>query len=314
MRDSLRIGTRRSPLAIWQANHVKDLLERQHPGLICKLVHIVTQGDKILDKPLAQVGGKGLFVKEIETELLRGEIDLAVHSMKDLPARLPEGLCLSAIPVREDYRDALVCRQPVKCLADLPQGARVGTSSLRRAAQLRSYRRDLVVEPSRGNVETRIRRLDEGRFDAILLAGAGLKRLGLASRITEILGTDVCLPAVGQGILAIEIRDGDSELHRLLWPLNDPATAASAAAERSFLAEMEGSCQIPIAALAEHSGSALVLTGLIANLDGSVCIRRSAEGSEQEAAALGKRLAREIHAAGGEEILTEILREASRGS
>lgn len=313
MRDAVRIGTRRSPLAVWQAEHVKGLLEKQHSGLSCTLVRIVTQGDKILDRPLAEVGGKGLFVKEIETALHRGEIDLAVHSMKDLPAELPAGLRLAAIPPREDPRDALICRLPSTNLVDLPPGTRIGTSSLRRAAQLRSYRKDFVVEPSRGNVETRIRRLEEGRFDAIVLASAGLKRLGLTNRISQVLGTELCLPAIGQGALAIEIREADSNLAQLLQPLNDPVTAACTAAERAFLAEMEGSCQIPIAALAEFAGPTLVITGLIANLDGSVCIRRSAEGLEQDAVALGRLLALEIRAAGGQQVLAEILREASRG-
>lgn len=314
MRPPLRIGTRRSPLAVWQAEHVKELLQNLHPGLSCTLVQIVTQGDTILDKPLAQIGGKGLFVKEIEAALLRGDIDLAVHSMKDLPAGLPQGLRLAAIPPREDPRDALLCREPGLTLHDLPARATIGTSSLRRAAQLRFHRPDLVVEPSRGNVETRIRRLQEGRFDAIVLACAGLARLGLSARIDQFLDTDVCLPAVGQGVLAIEIRQDDSDLARLLEPLNDPATASSVAAERTFLSELQGSCQVPLAALATLSGPTLTLTGLLANLDGSLCIRRTAQGPAGEARDLGSRLALEIRAAGGEEILAEIRREASNVS
>ncbi|MEW6441046.1 MAG: hydroxymethylbilane synthase [bacterium] len=307
MRNVLRIGTRRSPLAVWQAEHVKSLIERQHAELSCTLVRIVTQGDKIQDSPLAGIGGKGLFVQEIESALGRGEIDLAVHSMKDLPGIVPAGLRLAAVPPREDFRDALVCREPAGSLDTLPQGACVGTGSLRRTAQLRSYRKDLRIEPVRGNVETRLRKLDEGRFDAIVLAAAGLKRLGLSSRISELLEPGVCLPAIGQGVLAIEIREDDAELARWLDPLNHPPSAAAAAAERAFLAGMEGSCEVPVAGLAELRGPNLTLTGLIASLDGSTCIRRSAAGAPQEAATLGSRLAAEVRSAGGEAILAAIL-------
>jgi hydroxymethylbilane synthase len=314
MTPSLRIGTRRSPLAVWQAEHVRARLEAAHPGLRCLLVRIVTEGDRILDRPLAQVGGKGLFVKEIENALLDGRIDVAVHSMKDLPAELPQGLRLGAVPQREDPRDALVAGQRNRRLADIPPGARIGTSSLRRAAQLRFHRPDLTLEPARGNVETRIRRLEEGRFDAIVLAVAGLKRLGLESRISEILEPDLCLPAVGQGVLAVEIREDDPETARLVEPLNDPATETCVRAERAFLAAMGGSCQIPVAALAHMDRENLALTGLVADLDGSQCVRLSLEAPPDQAVALGHTLADQIRAAGGDRILQNIARRLSARS
>lgn len=311
MRIFLRIGTRRSSLAVWQAEHVRARLEAAHPGLRCALVRIVTEGDRIVDRPLAQVGGKGLFVKEIENALLEGRIDLAVHSMKDLPAELPPGLRIGAIPEREDPRDALVCREANRKLAAIPPGGRLGTSSLRRTAQLRSHRPDLAVETARGNVETRIRRLDEGRFDAIVLAVAGLKRLGLRDRISEILEPDLCLPAVGQGILAVEIREDDSETASLVEPLNDPVTEACATAERRFLAAMGGSCRIPIGGLARMDRGTLHLTGLVADIDGSRCVRMTLNGPPEQAAALGCMLADRIRAAGGEDILQNIARRLS---
>ncbi len=314
MGRTLSIGTRKSPLALWQAEHVKALLEKQVPGLTCSLVRIVTKGDKILDVPLAQVGGKGLFVNEIENAMLRGEIDLAVHSMKDLPAELPTGLVLGAIPPREDPRDVLLFNKEGITLKDLPPGSRIGTSSLRRASQLRCFRRDLVMAPVRGNVGTRIRRLEEGRYDAIVLALAGLKRLGRAQRADEILDPEICLPAIGQGALAIEARESDEELLSVLQGLHDPDTAVAIEGERSFLETVEGSCQIPIGCYGRLSGGILVLTGLIATLDGSTRIRRNLEGPAEEAASLGRRLAQEILAAGGREILAEVMATAGPGS
>ncbi len=306
MQRSLSIGTRRSPLAIWQAEHIKALLEKHHPELSCKLVRIVTQGDKILDVPLAQVGGKGLFVKEIEAALLNKEIDLAVHSMKDLPSDLPAGLILAAIPSREDPEDALICREAGHTIADLRPGACIGTSSLRRASQLRFYRKDLITAPVRGNVETRIRRLDEGRFDAIILALAGLKRLGQTSRINQVLEPEICLPAVGQGALAIEIREEDMELFQLLQPLHDPQTAVAVNGERSFLATMEGSCHVPIACHGTVAGSTLMLNGLVADVNGSKCIRNNLQGPQENSTQLGKQLAEMILKAGGKDILKNI--------
>jgi len=306
MQKPLGIGTRRSPLAVWQAEHIKALLEKHHPGVSCQLIKIVTQGDKILDVPLAEVGGKGLFVKEIETALLNKEIDLAVHSMKDLPSELPPGLIIGAVPLREDHRDALICRQKELKLSDLPAGASIGTSSLRRASQLRFYRKDFITLPVRGNVETRIRRLEEGRFDAIILALAGLRRLNYTARISQVIDPSICLPAVGQGALAIQIREEDKSLWELLQPLHDPATAITVTGERSFLAAMEGSCQVPIACSGSLSGSTLTLTGVVADLEGSSCIRQHLQGPQEEAEQMGKQLAVNILSAGGEEILEKI--------
>ncbi len=306
MRKKLRIGTRRSPLALWQAEHVKALMEKEHPDLTCELVRIVTQGDKILDSPLAEVGGKGLFVKEIETALIRSEVDLAVHSMKDLPAELPAELTLAAIPEREDPRDALIFRGNVTSLRELSAGSCIGTSSLRRVSQLRFHRPDITAGTVRGNVDTRIKRLDEGRFDAIVLALAGLKRLGRTDRIHEILSPEVCLPAIGQGALAIETRAADSEIIEMLRPLHDEETAICVRGERALLVELEGSCQIPLAGLGILENNRLILTGLIADVDGSQCFRMSRHGLPVMAEAMGVALARELLAAGGEEILRKI--------
>jgi len=306
MRMALRIGTRRSPLAIWQAEHVKGLLEDHHPGLRCTLTRIVTEGDKIQEVSLARFGGKGLFVKAIEEALLRKEIDLAVHSMKDLPATLPPGLTLGAIPPREDPRDALICREPHLRLPELRPGACIGTSSLRRASQLRFYRRDLVTAPARGNVATRLRRLEEGRFDAIVLAVAGLKRLEQTHRISQVLDPEVCLPAIGQGALAIEIREDDQTVSEMLQSLDDPQTATEIAAERAFLAAIGGGCHVPVACHGALSNGSLSLVGLVASLDGSVCIRKHCDGAPENAAPLGRELAEQIRQAGGQAILEEI--------
>ena len=306
MAKRLRIGTRRSPLALWQAEHVKGLLERHHPGLRCTLTRIVTEGDKILEVSLARFGGKGLFVKAIEEALLRKEIDLAVHSMKDLPSELPAGLILGAIPAREDPRDALICSHPDLRLSDLPAGACLGTSSLRRASQLRYHRPDLMTAPARGNVETRLKRLEEGRFDGIVLALAGLKRLGQAHRVSQVLEPEVCLPAIGQGALAIEIREDDKALLEMLRPLHDAKTATAVTAERAFLAALGGGCHVPVACHGELSQGSLTLVGLVAGLDGSVCIRRRSQGAPENALSLGRGLADEVARAGGREILEQI--------
>jgi hydroxymethylbilane synthase len=308
MRQALRIGTRRSPLAVWQAEHVRGLLEKHHPGLRCTLTRIVTEGDRILEVSLARFGGKGLFVKAIEDALLRGEVDLAVHSMKDLPADLPAGLTLGAIPSREDPRDALICREKGRTLSNLPIGARIGTSSLRRASQLRFYRHDLQTGPARGNVETRLRRLEEGRFDAIVLALAGLKRLGRSHRVSQVLEPEVCLPAIGQGALAIEIREEDGELREMLRPLHDAQTAAAVEGERAFLAGVGGGCHVPVACHGRIADGTLTLVGLVARIDGSVCIRRQRRGPPQDARSIGTTLAQEVRRAGGREILEEIAR------
>ncbi len=308
MGRTLRIGTRRSPLALWQAEHIKGLLEMHHPGLRCTLSRIVTEGDRIREVSLSRFGGKGLFVKAIEDALLRKEVDLAVHSMKDLPSDLPAGLTLGAVPPREDPRDALICREPQMRLSDLPAGACIGTSSLRRASQLRYFRNDLVTAPARGNVETRLRRLEEGRYDAIVLALAGLRRLGQTQRVSQVLEPEICLPAIGQGALAIEMREDDEEVSKILQSVHDPQTATTVTAERAFLAHIGGGCHVPVACHAVLSEGVLSLVGLVAGLDGSVCIRRDCRGAPEDAASLGTELAEQIRRAGGEQILEEIAR------
>jgi hydroxymethylbilane synthase len=263
----------------------------------------MTRGDRILDVPLAEVGGKGLFVKEIEDALLRGDAQIAVHSMKDLPAAEPPGLVIAAVPVREDPRDALVSHG--KTLAELPRGARVGTASLRRSAQLQAMRPDLRIETIRGNVATRLRKIDEG-FDAVVLAHAGLRRLGLTDRVAQVFSTEEMLPAVAQGALAIEARLDDAETMRRLAPLEDRATRIQVEAERGFLRKLQGGCQVPIAGHAEVKGDAVRLRGLVANLDGTVIIRGERTGPVGEAARVGEELAEELIARGAGEILSTI--------
>jgi hydroxymethylbilane synthase len=305
------IGTRGSKLAIWQAEWVKTELERLYPGLVVELNRIKTTGDKILDVPLAKVGGKGLFVKEIEDALLKGEADIAVHSLKDVPTDFPAGLHLPVICRREDPRDALISNQQsaISSFKDLRQGAVVGTSSLRRSCQLLNARPDLKIEQLRGNLDTRLRKLDEGLFDAIILAAAGVKRLGLTGRISEILEPGICLPAIGQGAIGIECRI-DDEINNLIAALNDPATSVCVRTERAFLRKLEGGCQVPIAAyarLAPGSGSEiLVMEGLVGSLSGDVIIREKIEGQAGEAEVLGIRLAEKILARGGKKILDEV--------
>ncbi|NDY42930.1 hydroxymethylbilane synthase [Dissulfurirhabdus thermomarina] len=305
MPERLRLATRKSALALAQSTWVKEQIEARWPGVEVELVRVVTKGDKILDVPLAKVGGKGLFVKEIEEALLRGEADLAVHSLKDVPAETPEGLEVSVFPRREDPRDALVAR-PGLTLETLPEGARVGTSSLRRMAQLRLRRPDLEIHSLRGNLDTRLRKLDEGAFDAILLAVAGLRRLGLADRITEVVDAGVLLPAVGQGALGIELRSNDPRTREILAPLADTATATCVRAERAFLARLEGGCQVPIGGLARLDGDRLSMEGLVADEAGRRIVRRNAEGPAADAARIGRDLADEILEAGGREILAEV--------
>ncbi|MBW1980571.1 MAG: hydroxymethylbilane synthase [Deltaproteobacteria bacterium] len=301
----LRIGTRGSVLALWQANWVKAELLAAHDGLTVDLVAIKTKGDKIVDVPLARVGGKGLFVKEIEEALLDGRIDLAVHSVKDMPAELPPGLHLAATPTRDDCRDALLCKKG-SCLADLPPGAVVGTSSLRRAAQLLHQRPDFHIQTLRGNVDTRLRKLETEGYDAIILAAAGLHRLGLQRVITEYLGPETMLPAVGQGALGIETRIDDAATNDMVQALVHQPTMAAVKAERSFLHRLQGGCQVPIGALALLENGRLALTGMVADLQGRRLIRRKLQGEVAEAELLGAQLATEILAGGGEEILKEI--------
>ncbi len=298
----IRIATRRSPLAKWQANHVAALLRARDPDLEVRLHEVVTKGDKILAVPLARVGGKGLFVKEIEDALLAGEAQVAVHSMKDLPAMVAEGLAIGAVPEREDPRDAL-CSRGLH-LKDLKKGARVGTSSLRRAAQLKAMRPDLQIETVRGNVETRLRKLDQG-LDAVVLAYAGLRRLGLADRATQVFETHEMLPAVAQGALAIEARAADAETMRRLAPLDDSQTRHRVEAERGLLRRLEGGCQVPIAAHATLKDERLFLRALVASLDGARVVRGERSGAAAEAARLGEALGEELLGKGARDILRE---------
>lgn len=301
----LRIGTRGSALAVWQAEWVKSQLLAAHKKLTVELVTIKTTGDKILDVPLAKVGGKGLFVKEIEEALLEGRTDLAVHSVKDMPAELPAGLHLAAMPVREDARDALVSRNG-DGLEKLRHGARVGTSSLRRAAQLLHMRPDIRIETLRGNVDTRLRKLESEDFDGIVLAAAGLKRMDLSHVISEYLEPDRMLPAVGQGALGIETRVDDNFTNEAVSSLAHPATMITVSAERAFLKRLEGGCQVPIGAYATLEGAELSLTGMVAGLRGRRLIRREIQGEAGDAARIGDRLAKVILESGGAEILAEI--------
>ncbi|HYG66537.1 MAG TPA: hydroxymethylbilane synthase [Anaeromyxobacteraceae bacterium] len=299
----IRIATRRSPLAKWQANHVADLLRAREPGLEVQLHELVTRGDKILEVPLAQVGGKGLFVKEIEDALLHREAEIAVHSMKDLPAVLADGLTVGAVPVREDPRDAL-CSRTARSLADLPKGARVGTASLRRAAQLLSVRPDLAIETIRGNVQTRLNKLDHG-LDAVVLAYAGLKRLGLAEHASYVFPTEEMLPAVAQGALALEARVDDAATMTRLAVLDHPETRWRVEAERGLLARLEGGCQVPIAGHAVVEGGRVSIRALVCSLDGRKVVRGDRSGPVAEARAIGTALADELLSRGAGDILRE---------
>jgi hydroxymethylbilane synthase len=304
----LRIATRRSPLARWQAAHVAALLREREPGLEVAMHEVVTRGDKVLDVPLAQVGGKGLFVKEIEDALLAGQAEVAVHSMKDLPAELAPGLVVAAVPEREDPRDALVAPRHGS-LAALPKGARVGTSSLRRAAQLRALRPDLRIEVVRGNVETRLRKASE-ELDAVVLAHAGLVRLGLAERVTQLFTFDEMLPAVAQGALAIEARADDAATLARLAALEDPATRVQVEAERGFLARIQGGCQIPVAAHATLEGGTVRLRALVASVDGTRIVRGEESGPDGAARAVGEAVAEELLARGADALLREAAGQA----
>lgn len=306
MKAKLTIGTRQSLLALWQSNHIAALLREKYPECEVVLKKIVTKGDRILDVPLAQIGGKGLFTKEIETELADGTIDLAVHSLKDMPTVLPEGLCLTAITERANVGDAFVSNKYTS-FEELPLGAVIGTSSLRRKAQLLAARPDLQIMDLRGNVDTRLRKLDEGLYDAIILAAAGLERLGHGDRITALIPPDVCLPAVGQGALAIEARTADDEVRSMLEFLNDLPTKQSTDAERAFLGLLEGGCQVPIGVHADVAGEQIKIEAIIAALDGSTVLRDAITGKAEDAVALGQQLGKKMLAAGGQEILAAIL-------
>jgi len=301
----LVIGTRGSKLALWQAEWVHARLRQMEPGLLVSLKQIKTTGDKILDTPLATIGGKGLFVKEIEDALLRGEIDLAVHSMKDVPTRLPDGLEILSIPEREDPRDVLISRDGVM-LDRLAAGARIGTSSLRRQAQLLNVRPDLSIHMLRGNLDTRLRKLEAGEYDGIILAAAGLRRLGWADRVTEYLSPDVCLPAIGQGALALEGRVDDAFVRELTERMEHRPTRLAVTAERALLERLEGGCQVPIAAHATIENDRLSMSALVAGVNGRCLIRDAIHGSVDEAHRLGVRLAERLLEHGGGEILREI--------
>ncbi|MDR3589596.1 MAG: hydroxymethylbilane synthase [Negativicutes bacterium] len=311
MKRRLVVGTRGSKLALWQANYVAQALREHNPDTEVALKHIVTTGDRVLDVPLAKIGGKGLFTKELENQLLTGEIDLAVHSLKDMPTELPAGLALGAVTERVDAGDALISPRYIT-IDQLPAGARVGTSSLRRRAQLLHYRPDLEIIDLRGNLDTRLAKLLSAELDAILLAVAGLRRLGWDDRITQILPQQVCLPAVGQGALAIEIREDDAELLAALAFLHHEETAAAVTAERAYLSELEGGCQVPIGVYGRIENGSLLLEAVILSADGKKRLQDSITGEPALAASLGRSLAQRMYAAGGGEILAALFAACER--
>lgn len=302
----LTIATRESPLALWQAHHIRDRLLALHPGLTVELLGMTTQGDQILDSPLARIGGKGLFVKELEQAMAAGRADLAVHSLKDVPMVLPEGFELVTIPAREDPRDALVSNQYTR-LADIPAGSRVGTSSLRRQAQLKARFPHLVIDTLRGNVNTRLRKLDEGQYAAIILAAAGLKRLGFDGRIAAILEPEESLPAVGQGALGIEMCAGRADVATLLAPLNDVTTAACVRAERAMSRVLQGGCQAPIGGYAVLENGQIHLRAFVAELDGSVVLRAEAWGDPSDPEAVGLAAAQQLFEQGAEALMARLI-------
>jgi hydroxymethylbilane synthase len=306
--SKLRIGSRGSQLALWQANHISELLRARGHEVEIEIIH--TTGDKITDVPLAMVGtkgglGKGIFTKEIEEALAAGRVDLAVHSLKDLPTELAQGFEIAAITTREDARDAF-CSRSYASFQELPTGARVGTSSLRRQAQLKAVRPDLDIHPLRGNVDTRLRKLEQGEYDAIILAAAGLKRLGKTELVRQIIPVDVMCPAAGQGALGIEIRQGDAAIRQQLEFLNDPATRAATTCERALLNSLGGGCQVPIGALAEMQNGKLHLECIVADPDGSTLLRDSRDGNIEDAEKLGKEAGAAMLARGGDKILAAV--------
>ena len=304
-RTTLVLGTRASKLALQQSEWFQAQVQAVAPDITVTLTRIQTSGDKIVDVPLAKIGGKGLFVKEIEEALLSGEIDFAVHSMKDVPTQLPDGLEILCVPPREDSRDALISRTGCR-FQELPVGARVGSSSLRRQSQFLHARPDLRIEMLRGNLDTRLKKLKEGQFDAIILAAAGLRRLGWTEEITEYLDPQLCLPAIGQGALGIEGRSDDQFVRSILNRLTHPPTQVAVTAERALLHRLEGGCQVPIAAYATLTNDQLHLEGLVASVDGKTVIRDAVQGARAEAQVLGTRLAERLLARGADKILGEI--------
>ncbi|WP_109080573.1 hydroxymethylbilane synthase [Aggregatibacter aphrophilus] len=305
LEKTLKIATRQSPLALWQANYVKDRLQQLYPDLIVELVPMVTKGDVILDSPLAKIGGKGLFVKELENALLNKEADIAVHSMKDVPMQFPEGLGLAVICKREDPRDAFVSNS-YRTFAELPQGAVVGTSSLRRQCQLKALRPDLDIRSLRGNVGTRLSKLDNGDYDAIILASAGLIRLGLADRIASFIEVEQSLPAAGQGAVGIECRTDDVQVKQLLAPLADAETTCCVLAERAMNNHLQGGCQVPIGGYAVLQQGQLYLRALVGNVDGSQIIRAEGKSAVKNADVLGVQIAEQLLAQGADKILQSI--------
>lgn len=304
-RTTLVLGTRASKLALQQSEWFQAQVQAIAPDITVTLTRIQTSGDKIVDVPLAKIGGKGLFVKEIEEALLSGDIDFAVHSMKDVPTQLPDGLEILCVPPREDSRDALISRTGCR-FQELPVGARVGSSSLRRQSQFLHARPDLRIEMLRGNLDTRLKKLKEGQFDAIILAAAGLRRLGWTEEITEYLDPQLCLPAIGQGALGIEGRSNDQFVRSILSRLTHPPTQVAVTAERALLHRLEGGCQVPIAAYATLTNDQVHLEGLVASVDGKTVIRDAVQGTRAEAQVLGTRLAERLLARGADKILGEI--------
>lgn len=305
LEKTLKIATRQSPLALWQANYVKDRLQQLYPDLTIELVPMVTKGDVILDSPLAKIGGKGLFVKELENALLNKEADIAVHSMKDVPMQFPEGLGLAVICQREDPRDAFVSHS-YRTFAELPQGAVVGTSSLRRQCQLKALRPDLDIRSLRGNVGTRLSKLDNGDYDAIILASAGLIRLGLADRIASFIDVEQSLPAAGQGAVGIECRTDDMQVQTLLAPLADAETTYCVRAERAMNNHLQGGCQVPIGGYAVLQQGQLYLRALVGDIDGSRIIRAEGKSAVENAEILGVKIAEQLLAQGADKILQAI--------
>jgi hydroxymethylbilane synthase len=303
---TLKIATRNSPLALWQAEHVKQQLIDLHPDLNVELVSMTTEGDRFLDAPLVAVGGKGLFIKELEQALLNGEADIAVHSMKDVTIDLPDELVMPVILKREDVRDVFISNN-YKQIEDLPDGAVLGTSSLRRQSQVKALHPGIELKDLRGNVGTRLRKLDDGEYDAIMLAAAGILRLGLKERITQLIPESVLLPAIGQGAIGIECRAGDSEVHELIAPLNDHETSLCVETERAFSRRLFGGCQLPIAGQASIKGNQINLVGLVARIDGSEVIKSELSGDIEKRDETGTTLAESLLERGADEILKELI-------
>lgn len=306
MIQNIRIATRQSRLALWQTEYVADTLRRAHPGIEIEIIPMTTRGDEILDRSLAKVGGKGLFIKELEVAMMEDRADIAVHSMKDVPWDLPDGMRIGAVLQRADPGDAIAAKPGLDSLAKLPEGARVGTSSLRRQAQIRHVRPDLQVEPVRGNVETRLRKMDEGEFDAVILAAAGLKRLGLGERITGRLEIEECLPAVGQGIIGIECKSSDEAVLEALRAIEHTKTRYCLEGERSVAAQLQASCESPIAAYGELRDGELFLRGVVAKPDGSTLLRGQVRGASTDARRLGKELVADLRNQGAQELLESL--------